>query len=154
MCVGICLCAYLYRAKVIFFIKIKTLKMLSIKGLQKICIYTKIIFSESVSELFDLKLKKKILSFSDQSTSKGIEQSTESIPLPTLPIINPPPAKTTLEEDSSTQQQEQEEEEPRFTVAQLISAFNRHQEAASQGCASYSTGPLALRLFMDMNNKN
>ena len=66
--------------------------------------------------------------------------------------------------DEKDEHSESENDEPKYTVAQLVSAFNKHQEVASQTSleaimtekrvteVTFPTGPKALRLFIpDIN---
>lgn len=66
--------------------------------------------------------------------------------------------------DDKDEHTESENEEPKYTVAQLVSAFNKHQEVASKTSleaimtekrvneVTFPTGPKALRLFIpDIN---
>ncbi|XP_051163786.1 uncharacterized protein LOC127283139 isoform X2 [Leptopilina boulardi] len=66
--------------------------------------------------------------------------------------------------DDKDEHSESENEEPKYTVAQLVSAFNKHQEVASKTSleaimtekrvneVTFPTGPKALRLFIpDIN---
>lgn len=73
-------------------------------------------------------------------------------------------SNNSVNSDEKDEHSESEHDEPKYTVAQLVSAFNKHQEVASQTSleaimtekrvneVTFPTGPKALRLFIpDIN---